>query len=325
MKPSQRIVRLFNSNPTTPMAHSNLAWAIGFHPSYDASAIALELQSWNQKHAQPLEKFQQPHSNDRNADRRLRVGYVGADFREHCQSLFLLPLLRSHDREQVEVFCYSNVRLPDTRTEQLRSHAQGWREILGRSDEDVARIIRQDRIDILVDLTMHMAGSRLLAFAKPAPIQVTWLAYPGSTGLTAVDYRLSDRYLDPPGMDESIYSEKTIRLPDSFWCYDPLECRDIPVNSLPALTCGEVTFGCLNNFCKVNDGVVALWSQVLRRVEKSRLLVLSPNGSHRQRMLDQLSRQGIDAGRVEFVAPSTTPGISTALPSNRSRPGYISV
>jgi predicted O-linked N-acetylglucosamine transferase (SPINDLY family) len=167
----------------------------------------------------------------------------------------------------------------------------------------VADLVRRDQIDILVDLTMHMANSRLLVFArKPAPVQVSWLAYPGSTGLSAIDYRLSDPYLDLPGMDESIYSEKTIRLPDSFWCYDPLEGREIPVNSLPALETGLITFGCLNNFCKVNDSVLDLWARVMRPVENSRLLVLAHQGSGRQRVRDRLAQEGIDPSRIEFAS-----------------------
>ena len=155
--------------------------------------------------------------------------------------------------------------------------------------------------------------------ANRPPVQVTFAGYPGSTGLSAIDYRLSDPYLDPfdaaqgrpldsvpggpPGMDESVYSEKTIRLPHSFWCYEPAdESRDIPVNPLPALKTGVVTFGCLNNFCKINDDLLDLWAKVLRQVDKSRLLLLAPPGSHRQRVVDRLSRNGIDPGRIEFVS-----------------------
>jgi predicted O-linked N-acetylglucosamine transferase (SPINDLY family) len=140
-------------------------------------------------------------------------------------------------------------------------------------------------------------------------VQVTFAGYPGSTGLSAIDYRLSDPYLDQPGMDETIYSEKTIRLPDSFWCYDPLDCGDIPVSPLPALSLskglesadGVITFGCLNNFCKINDGVLTLWAAVLRQVKGSRLLLRAQPGSHRQRTVDRLSQDGIDPGRIEFV------------------------
>jgi predicted O-linked N-acetylglucosamine transferase (SPINDLY family) len=130
---------------------------------------------------------------------------------------------------------------------------------------------------------------------------VGFAGYPASTGLSTIDYRLSDPYLDPEGSDESVYSEQVIRLPHSFWCHDPLENGDVPVGPLPALQAGFVTFGCLNNFCKVNDQVLALWAQVLCQVDRSRLLLLSKQGSHRQRTLDFLGRAGVNPDRVEFV------------------------
>jgi predicted O-linked N-acetylglucosamine transferase (SPINDLY family) len=176
--------------------------------------------------------------------------------------------------------------------------------LVGLSDGRAADLIRQDRIDILVDLALHTANSRLLVFArKPAPVQVTFAGYPGSTGLTTIDYRLSDPYLDPPGMEESVYSEETIRLPDSFWCYDPLDGREVPVSALPAVSNGFVTFGCLNNFCKINDGVLRLWGKVLQAVPSSRLLLLAPEGSHQQHALEVLGQQGIAPQRIEFVRP----------------------
>jgi protein O-GlcNAc transferase len=283
-------------------ADSNLLYTLHFHPAFDARAIAIEHRRWNLRHAEPLRRFISPHDNDRDPNRRLRVGYVSPDLRTHPIGRFLMPLLANHDHRQFEVFCYSSVRAADDLTTRLRSAADVWRDIQSFSDEQVARLIREDRIDLLLDLTMHMAASRLLVFArKPAPVQVSWLAYPASTGLSTIDYRLSDPYLDPPGMDESIYSERTIRLPDTFWCYDPLDGRDIPVNSLPALETGFVTFGWLNNFCKINEDVLVLWAQVLRQVENSRLLLLASQGSHRQRILDRLAREGIEPGRVEFV------------------------
>ena len=170
------------------------------------------------------------------------------------------------------------------------------------SDDQAAEQIRTDRIDVLVDLTLHLADNRLLVFArKPAPVQVTFAGYPGSTGLHAIDYRLSDPYLDPSDIDESVYSERTIRLPDSFWCYDPLDSREVPVNPLPALETGVVTFGCLNNFCKINAGILATWAQVLQQVKNSRLVLLADQGSHRQRTVEFLGRQGVSSDRVEFV------------------------
>ena len=190
----------------------------------------------------------------------------------------------------------------DSTTERLKSQSHRWHTIEGKSDESVADLIRDDQIDILIDLTMHMSNNRLLMFArKPAPVQVCWLAYPGSTGLSAIDYRLSDPYLDPPGMDESVYSEETIRLPDTFWCYDPLADDDVIVSPLPALQNGYVTFGCLNNICKMNDSIVDLWARVVSLVKGSRILLLAQPGSHRDRILKRFSDGGVDSSRVEFI------------------------
>jgi predicted O-linked N-acetylglucosamine transferase (SPINDLY family) len=168
----------------------------------------------------------------------------------------------------------------------------------------MAEQIREDCVDILVDLKLHTSDNRLLVFArKPAPVQVTWLGYPGSTGLSTIDYRLSDPYLDPPGMDESVYSERTIRLPNCFWCYDPLDGRNVPVGPLPAMETEVVTFGCLNYFGKINNGILDLWAKVLRQVEGSRLALLASPGSHRQHLLDRLTEQGIEPNRIEFKGP----------------------
>jgi predicted O-linked N-acetylglucosamine transferase (SPINDLY family) len=282
--------------------HSKLVFTLNYHPAYTAPAIAAELTRWNQQHAEPLRKFVLPHGNDRNPDRLLKIGYVSPDFREHSNALFTVPLLEHHDHQNFQIVCYAEVPNPDDMTARIKGSADLWRSTVGLSDDQVAAQIRQDQIDILVDLTMHMPGNRLLVFArKPAPVQVTWLAYPASTGLGSIDYRLSDPYLDPPGMDESVYSERTLRLPDTFWCYEPLEGRDIPVNSLPATQAGFITFACLNNFWKVTDEVLALWSQVLGQIPNSRLLLLAPPGKSRQYNFDRLIQQGINPARVEFI------------------------
>jgi len=302
--------------PGSAVAHSNLIFALHLHPDYDAGRIAEELRHWNRQHAEPLQSSGPTDSSsaggaakpwailvtDRSPERRLRIGYVSPDLRDHVVGRNMLPLFKHHDRQRFEIFCYANSSIRDTMTQELGRYADGWRIILGTSDDQAAAEIRDDRIDILVDLALHTAHNRLLIFArKPAPVQVTFAGYPGSTGLTAIDYRLSDPYLDPPGMDESIYSEQTIRLPRSFWCFDPLDCREIPIHPLPALENRYVTFGCLNNFCKINETILAVWAQALRQVENSRLLLLAPPGSHRQRTMDQLARAGVDPRRVAFV------------------------
>jgi len=281
-------------------AADNLLYSLYFHPDYDSARIFQEHAGWNQAYALPLKGLTPPRHPE--AAERLRIGYVSADFRSHSQSLFTTPLLAHHDHAAYEIFCYSDVVNPDVLTERLRGYADVWRNIAGMSDEQAAELIRRDQIDILVDLTLHMSKNRLLVFArKPAPLQVTWLGYPGTTGLQVMDYRFSDPCLDPDERQDIFYSEKTIRLAETFWCYDPLT-EEPAVNELPALKAGCLTFGCLNNFSKVNDFTLELWSNVLRAVPRSRLLVLAPHGSARQRVLDQMKRVEDAEHRVEFLS-----------------------
>jgi predicted O-linked N-acetylglucosamine transferase (SPINDLY family) len=287
--------------PSDVISHSNLAYSIYYHPDYDSAAILAENRRWNDMHAAGLDGPASPHNDDADPPRRLRIGYVGSDFRDHCQSLFTIPLLSHHDHERFEIFCYANVAQPDAYTERLRECADCWRETAGWNDEEVARQVRADGIDVLVDLTMHMSNGRpLLLVRRPAPVQVAYLAYPGTTGLSAVDYRLTDPYLDPPGETDADYVEHSIRLPETFWCYDPLTDKPVP-NPLPASGDGRITFGCLNNFCKVTEGTLALWSRVLEVVEGSRLVLLAAPGEHRVRVLERFRTAKIDTGRIEFV------------------------
>jgi protein O-GlcNAc transferase len=287
--------------PTDTISHSNLAYAVHFDPDYDGAAILQENLRWNARHAAKLWDRTRSHLNDRDPERRLRIGYIGADFRDHCQSLFTIPLLSQHDRGQFEITCYANLPRPDSVTRQLMQYADRWRVIAGRSDQAVADEIRVDGIDILVDLTMHMSNGRPLVLArKPAPVQVAYLAYPGTTGLESIDYRLTDPYLDPPGDGDSDYAEKSLRLPETFWCYDPLTDQPSP-GPLPAIAAGRITFGCLNNFSKVNATTIALWAGVLEAVAGSRLLLLAPPGEHRERVRTEFGPAKVDPGRIEFV------------------------
>ncbi len=177
--------------------------------------------------------------------------------------------------------------------------ADVWRDVRRLSDEELHQVVANDRIDILVDLAMHMASGRPGLFArKPAPIQVAWLAYPGTTGLSAIDYVLSDPWLAPASEDR-YYSERIIRLPQTFWCYDPIT-HEPAVNTLPALTNGYVTFGCLNAPCKLSDHTLALWGKVFGKIDNARLFLMAPPGPRRAKLLDRLSECGIPADRVRF-------------------------
>jgi len=287
-------------NPDFVVAHSNLIFILHFHPGYDAKMIQEELRRWNRQHAEPLKKFIQPHANSRDPDRRLRIGYLSPDFREHVVGQILSPLLREHDRRQMEIFCYANVERPDVRTDELRRHADVWRSILGMSDSHAADLIRRDGIDILVDLALHTAGSRLGIFAqKPAPVQATYLGYCGSTGMEAMDYRLSDPYLDPLDSDLSVYSEQTIRLPETYWCYRSTGPTPEPSPS-PAAAAGYVTFGCLNNFAKASPPALDLWADILQGVPRSRLIVHSNPGSHLDALRERFAGKGVSPDRLEF-------------------------
>jgi predicted O-linked N-acetylglucosamine transferase (SPINDLY family) len=282
--------------PDHPGMHGAKLFALHFHPRFDPPAILREARIYNDRHARPFAGEIAPHRNDKNPERRLKIGYVSPDFRTHCQSFFTTPLLSHHDHSRYEIFCYADIDRPDATTARLQSFADVWRPTHGFTDTQIAAQIREDQIDILVDLTMHMGGSRPLIFArKPAPVQVTWLAYPGTTGLEAIDYRLSDPYLDPIGEHDNWYSENTWRLPETFWCYDPLSDQPA-VNELPALSREKITFGCFNNFCKLNDVVLEHWHSVLDAVGGSRLILLAPPGKHRDHVLQKLG------DRVEFIS-----------------------
>lgn len=286
-------------DPGNAAAHSNLVYALGFQ-SASAGPLFEECLAWGRRFARTESGVLRVHTNEPSANRRLRIGYVSPDFREHCQSMFIIPLLSRHDHAAFEIYCYASVARPDEYTRRIAALADVWRDVRRLDDAELAARVEDDGIDILVDLTMHMAGGRPGMFArKPAPVQVAWLAYPGTTGLPAMDYRISDPRLDPAGQ-EIHYSERTVRLPDSFWCYDPLTV-DPPVNALPALERGYLTFGCLNNPCKVTDQTLGLWGAVMRAVGDARLVLLAPAGRHRERLSRRLAAHGIAGERVELV------------------------
>ena len=205
--------------------------------------------------------------------RRIRIGYLSPDFRDHAVARFIEPVLSHHDKSRFEIFCYANLARPDRTTERLKGLADHWRDIYGMSDEKGARLIAQDGIELLVDLAGHTSGNRLPLLARrPAPLQVTWIGYPDSTGLPQIDYRITDRLADPPGEAERRHSERLIRLPGSFCCYQPPP--DSPeVGPLPLAAAGRVTFGSFNNLAKVTPEVIALWSMVLHAVPGARILL----------------------------------------------------
>ena len=298
--------RSLSLNPNRAEVHSNFVFTRYFDPSIPAVEIAEEHRRWDRAHAAPLRTQWRPHPNDRSPERRLRVGYVSPDFRDHVVGRTLLPCFEAHDRSQFDFYCYSAVSHSDAITARFRSLAAEWRDVSDWTDAQVAEQIRQDRVDILVDLALHTAFNRLPVFArKPAPVQVAWLGYPGATGMDAMDYRITDPFLDPPGHDAAGSFEEPLRLPDCWCCHRPAVNSPAP-SGLPAAGCGFVKFGSFNNFAKINDRVLALWAEIMASVEGSRLLLLL-RGSQPDRTRRFFEQRGIGADRVEFLAYYATP------------------
>ncbi len=291
--------RAIELKPDFRAAHSNLVYALQYDPRASPQEVFAEHLRWGVRHADPLSATSRPHDNDRNPDRPLRIGYSAASFSRHVTGFCLEPVLRSHDRRQFEVFCYSDVENSDEVTERFRSYATYWRDTRGLGDAQLAEQVRADRIDIFVDLTLHMGKNRLAVFARrPAPVQVTYLAYPGTSGMRAMDWAVSDVHLDPPGASEMFHTERIARLPDTYWCYGPAE-ETPEVSGLPVLESGRITFGSLNSFAKINEDVMALWSGLLAAVPDSRLAVLIVGGAAGSpSAVERFARHGISPDRL---------------------------
>ena len=289
----------------TPGGHSNLIFALNFDPDSDAHAHHAERVRWGDQHAAPLAPAIRPHRNVPDPNRRLRVGYVSSHFRHQAATYAFASAILHRDTAAFEAVCYANAEVEDDVGERLRDAADTWRQIDGRSDDEVAELIRSDSIDILVDLVGHMSGQRLLVFARrPAPVQVTGFGEPTGTGLATMDYLLADPVLVPSGQ-RPLVSERVYDLPNflGYWTPDQLPA---PV-PLPAMARGFVTFGSFNRVAKIQDAVVRSWAAILRALPAARLVIKSEqrfdNTSRRHDMEKILAEEGIAAGRVEFRGP----------------------
>jgi predicted O-linked N-acetylglucosamine transferase (SPINDLY family) len=280
-----------------PRLHSNLLLALLYHPDYTPETIFEE----QRRYAAHFESTPALPEVDRDPVRRLRIGYVSGDFREHVQGRYSENILRAHDRRQFEIFCYANVPQPDAQTERLKTLADHWCSIADLSDTAAADRIRADRIDVLIDIAGHTGGNRLGVFArKPAPVQVTHAGYPGTTGLPAVDYRLTDAYYDPPGLTERFHTETLVRLPEQQYCYLPTAAPE--PGAPPLLETGQITFGSFNLLAKVSKPLLGWWAEILQRLPGSRLIVktgVGRDGDDRVRAV--FARRAIDLERVILI------------------------
>jgi len=289
--------------PDYAEACSNLLLTLQYHAGASLSELAAAHAEYDRLQAAPLRTSWRPHQNDRDPERRLRIGFVSPDFGQHPVGYFLIRALEHFDRGQGEMVCYSDRIVQDELTKRFQAAATIWHEVCGWSDQELAEAIRADRIDILFDLAGHTAKNRLLVFArKPAPIQVTWAGYVGTTGLAAMDYILADRYEIPPGA-EAHYRERVLRMPDGYVCYDPPAYAP-GVSPLPALQQGSVTFGSFNNPPKINPPVVEVWAKILDRVPRSRLVLKYKgmnNASIANALANEFASHRIDLQRVECL------------------------
>ena len=241
-----------------------------------------------------------PDTGDRA--RRLRVGYLSSDFKLHPVSMFLLPVLEGHDRTRVEVFCYSFAETSDIVTDRVRAQADHWREVSALADAELADLIHADGIDVLVDLMGHSGLPRPGVFCmRPAPVQVNWLGYLNTTGLTRMDFRITDARSDPPTQSQPFHTERLFLLPASQWCYRPL--ADAPIEATaPVERHGHVTFGSFNASFKITPSACRRWAEVMHRVPGSRLLIADvPFPRKRDAVLRNIEAAGIAADRIEFL------------------------
>ena len=292
------LLRCAELSPTSPEIRSNVILTMHYDPQAPDEAIAEQHQEWNRRFVTATPGA--GHPNDPTPTRRLRIGYVSADLRDHVVGRALLPALRHHDHAAFEIFCYSTNHEQEL-TKEFQRHADHWRAMAGAADQDLLRQIKEDRIDILLDLSLHTSDNRLGVFAaKPAPVQVSWLGYPETSGLSTMDWRVSDRFLEPPGGNRvADGAEKAWLHPDCWTCFEPAD--DYPeVNPLPSAQGEAFTFGCFNNYCKINDAVLSAWSRILRATPGSRLRLLTKPGTHRRRTIEFMTAQGIAADRILF-------------------------
>ena len=289
-------------NPESISTHSAMLMTLHYLPDIEDKVIFKEHIKWAEKHVaqiRALTKF----NRAKKSKPRLRVGYLSPDFRKHSVAYFVEPILEHHDKEHFEIFCYALVANPDETTDRLKHLTEHWRSVENHSYDEIVKRIRDDRIDLLVDLAGHTVNNRLMVFAyKPAPVQLSYLGYPNTTGLTTIDYRLTDVFADPPTKKDRMYTEKLIRLEPTAWCYRPM--GSVPeVSELPAKENDYITFGSFSMFYKLNGKVLSLWAHLLTQIAGSRLTLKAKSmadSSVRKSVIKQFADFGIVEERISL-------------------------
>jgi len=295
--------------PDLFLACSNLLYLSNTMPDFTCEDIynlhTKTISIFTEKNSQFITQY----GNQTEPKRKLRIGYMSSDFREHSCSYFIEPVLKQQKREEFELFAYYNYTVNDETTVRIKSYFDVWRETAGHSDRVIANLIKADKIDILIDLSGYTAHSPVLVLTyKPAPIQISWIGYPNTTGIPTVDYRITDEYSDPSGVSEKFHTEQLLRMPDSFLVYKPpVDAPDVAEQ--PVKKNGYITFGSFNNNIKINKKVISLWAKIIKAVPDSKLLLKAAGfdeGEVRKRCLEQFASLDISEDRITLLGKEKT-------------------
>ena len=259
------------------------------HATYgrDPAVTLAYFRDWAERFADPLATAAPPLRVDRTPGRKLRIGYVSADLRNHSVAFFVEPIFARHDRSRVHVSVFSSGAV-DAVTARIRATVDQWFDISVMSDDDAWALMRRQKIDVLIDLSGHTVGNRLMVFARrAAPVQVTWLGFMYTTGMRAMDYRITDAIADPPGLSEHGHSEQLFRV-KRMAVYQPPQAEPVPAP--PMLAKGRVTFASLNNLKKVTDAMLGTWGRILEQVPDSILIVIGSEQTQEEAIAQQRGR-----------------------------------
>ncbi|MBV8059968.1 MAG: tetratricopeptide repeat protein, partial [Alphaproteobacteria bacterium] len=284
-------------NKVDPLYYHNYLFTTVYDAEVSKEDLARLHRDFDKIYCQDIKPYHS-YKNEVNPEKKLRIGFVSPDIRNHPVFMFLLPMLRALDRDRFEIFIYYNYAVADACTARAQKMADGWEFVVHYDQDALAKRIRDDQIDILIDPTGHTGYNRLLVFARrPSPLQVTWLGHPHSTGMSSFDYRITDHFAEPVGLTEHLNSEKLLRLPELFCCFEPyLESWPDVIDHPPADDNDVVTFGCFNTFAKVTPGVIKLWSEILNANTNARLMIETPGlneGDFRNTVLQSFLQHGV--------------------------------
>ncbi|MFH0998667.1 MAG: tetratricopeptide repeat protein [Pseudomonadota bacterium] len=284
-------------------AHSNLLLSLNYRQDEDPMYLYQQHLAWDIQHGSGMMHSPGNRQSSQGPDERIHIGYLSPDFRQHSVAYFIEPILKGHDPERFKVSCYSDTFDSDEVTQRIKEMGWQWRDVFGISDSRLFDLIQADGVHILIDLAGHTANNRLKVFArKPSPVQVSYLGYPNTTGLKAMDYRITDAVADPPGVTDCWYTEKLIRLSGSFLCYQPpIDAPDI--SDLPALNSNGITFASFNNRAKITEAVIRTWATILNLIPGARLILKSralADPATCQELVKHFEDCHVDPGRLEI-------------------------